>query len=75
MKAILNLFIVLFFFFTTASLSYAGYDQKCLNDCFKTGHECKYCSYQCFNDEYENMTPYIPETECPLTGYYRSLER
>lgn len=73
MQSLLKLLILLLFTVITP-LSYAGYDSKCLSDCFATGHECKFCSYQCFSEDYANRTPYNPATECPLTSYYRSLQ-
>lgn len=73
MKKSLNLLILIIFSGITP-LSYAGWNPQCLSDCFATGHECKYCSYQCFSEDYINRIPYNPPTDCPLTSYYRSLD-
>lgn len=48
-----------------ATSAYAGYDQQCLSDCFSSGHECKYCAWQCYSDK----APYVypnTNTPCPL---------
>lgn len=50
--------------------AYAGWDQKCVQDCLSTHHECHYCDYQCWQDdvdkpEYETGDNY----RCPLQGF------
>lgn len=60
----LSLFLILF-----VSNVYAGWDQQCLDDCFSTHHECKYCSYQCYSEDYDHPVPHYHHTPCPLQGY------
>ena len=60
----LNIFFVLMF--AAATPSYAGYSKSCLDLCFKTGHDCKYCNYQCYFEEPYYPTPnYSGDSVCP----------
>ncbi len=45
----------------TANLAYASYDSHCLDDCFKTHHECNYCAYACRVDDAYTIKPYEPD--------------
>lgn len=48
--------------------AYSGeYSKDCLDICFKTGHECNYCNYQCYKEPRIYPTPnYSGDTVCPL---------
>lgn len=61
-------FLFLVFISIISSVCYADYDQQCLNDCFSSGHECKYCAWQCYNDKVPAERPYT-NTPCPLDNY------
>ena len=53
-----------------SSLSYADYDKSCLDDCFRTGHECNFCNYECYRENvYKPMPNYSGDSTCPLQGY------
>lgn len=43
----LKIFIMLLVVYAISTPVFAKWDQQCLNDCFDTGHECKYCDWQC----------------------------
>jgi|HubBroStandDraft_1064217.scaffolds.fasta_scaffold1004150_1 hypothetical protein len=61
--------IVLLFSVCT-SISYSDWDSDCLNICFKTGHDCRYCSYQCYTDNNYQPTPhYSGDSTCLLEEY------
>jgi hypothetical protein len=69
MKKISATLIALFVFSFTSSVSASAYpqwwDKQCLHDCFSTGHDCNFCSYQCEAREYP-ATPYVGNLPCPL---------
>lgn len=66
MKKIYKPFIALSILFSASA--HAGWDQQCVDDCFRTHHQCNYCDYQCRVD---NNPPEIYETNdnyrCPFT--------
>ncbi|GEM_PF-5851891 len=54
-------------FIASTSISYADWDNSCLNACFKSGHDCRYCSYQCYSDNNGNPGPNYPgDSTCLL---------
>ena len=69
MKRIYQLLISLLAL-SASAVSYAAWDQKCVDTCISTHHECHYCDYQCrvedkVKTEYETGDSY----RCPLQGY------
>lgn len=61
--------IIACLFFLASTSSFAAWDRNCLNTCFSTNHECKYCDFKC---RVEEQDPVIYETNdptCPLANY------
>lgn len=69
MKKNKDLFAFLLFFLFSSPL-YALWDSTCLDTCFRTGHDCNYCNYQCSVEETYYLKPnYSGDTVCPFYGY------
>lgn len=63
--------IIIVFMAAITQPAYAAWDAQCLNDCFSTGHECRYCAYQCERDP-KTPPPYSKEIEtCPLVDFQK----
>lgn len=65
---LLTIISLLSLFISTASAQ--EWEGKCLADCFGTGHDCKYCSYECeITPSYHIYPNYDGDMTCPLEGY------
>ncbi|HTM64538.1 MAG TPA: hypothetical protein VL360_08610 [Gammaproteobacteria bacterium] len=51
----------------SAASAHAAWDQQCVDDCFRTHHECNYCDYQCRVDTNPPEIRDIgPQYRCPF---------
>lgn len=51
------------------------YSKDCLGQCFATGHDCDYCSYQCQKEPTRYIYPiYRGDTRCEFSAGYDAYD-
>lgn len=69
-KITLNFILLILCIYATTTANALTWDRKCLEDCFDTHHECKFCAAEC---EVEYSPPDYgirTDTPCLLDRYY-----